>query len=64
LKSLTPTKLRYNELRLAIMLVLTNALGLGTAFGLQLDADQVGAINAFGNSLILLGAFFLRNGHE
>jgi len=54
---------RTDQLRLAIMLVLTNSLALGVSFGLSLSADQVGAITAFGNSVILLVAFFTNGKH-
>lgn len=51
-----------DELRTTAMLVITNSLSLVTAFGLQLSGDQVGAITAFGNSLLLLVMFFWKAG--
>ncbi len=44
------------------MIVVTNMLSLGTAFGLSLSGDQVGAITAFGNSVLLLLAFVWKTG--
>lgn len=50
--------------RLGIMLVVTNGLSLGTAFGLQLSGDQVGAITALGNSVLFLVMLFWKTGQE
>lgn len=53
-----------DQLRLAIMLLVTNTISLGTAFGLQFSGDQVGAITAFVNSALLLVMFFWKSGQE
>lgn len=53
-----------DQLRLAIMVVVTNFISLGTAFGLQLSGDQVGAITAAANSSLLLVMFFWKTGQQ
>lgn len=53
-----------DQLRLAIMLVVSNGITLGTAFGLQMSGDQVGAITSFVNSTLLLVMFFWKNGQQ
>jgi len=42
------------QFRISVLLVLSNGLALGVAFGLRLSGEQTGAIVAFGNSLLLL----------
>lgn len=53
-----------DQLRLGIMLVITNLLALGTAFGFELTGDQVGAITATGNSVLLLIMYFWKSGQQ
>jgi hypothetical protein len=53
-----------DSLRTAIMLVVTNVLALGTAFGLNLSGDQVGAIVAVGNSTLILFFMLWKKGQE
>jgi len=45
---------RNGQFRISVLLVLSNGLALGVAFGLHLSGEQTGAIVAFGNSLLLL----------
>jgi len=54
LKSARRERHQRDERRVAVNLLITNLLSLGTAFGLGMTAEQVGAITAVGNSTMIL----------
>lgn len=53
-----------DALRLAIMLVVTNAFNLAVGLGVGLEKEQIALIGSFVDSVLLLVMFFWKTGQE